>query len=96
MQEREMVLDVLSGTKASIGNYARVISECCNPTLRQTFQQMRDGDEKFQFDLYKIAEQKGYYITAPTVSEQDSTTVKSKLTQASAQQQGGGPSPSAQ
>lgn len=88
-----MVLDVLSGTKASIGNYAKVITECGNPNLRQTFQQMRDGDEKFQYDLYKIAEQKGYYIPAPPASPQDATTIKSKLTQSATMHQGGGPIP---
>ncbi len=93
MQEKDMVLDILSGVKASIGNYAKVITECCNQNLRQTFQQMRDGDEKFQYDLYKIAEQKGYYIPSPAVNPQDATTVKSKLTQAATMHQGGGPIP---
>jgi len=93
MQEKDMVIDVLSGTKASIGNYAKVITECCNQNLRQTFQQMRDSDEKFQYDLYKIAEQKGYYIPAPGVNTTDSGNIKSKLTQASTMQQGAGPTP---
>jgi len=80
MQEKDLVLDILSGTKASLGNYAKVIMETENPTLRQTFQQMRDGDEKFQFDLYKIAEQKGYYATSPNAAPQDLQNVKQQLT----------------
>ena len=79
MQEREMVLDILSGTKASLGGYAKFITETNDPHLRQTFQQMRDGDEKFQYDLYKIAEQKGYYATSPNASPQDMTSVKTAL-----------------
>lgn len=94
MNERDMVLDILSGTKASISNYAKVITECCDQNLRQTFQQMRDGDEKFQYDLYKVAEQKGYYMPAPASNPQDATNIKSKLTQSAAMHQGGGPSPS--
>ncbi len=93
MQEKDMVMDVLSGTKASLGSYAKVISECCDQNLRQTFQQMRNGDEKFQYDLYKVAEQKGYYPAAPKSNQQDVTSVKSALTQGATQQQGAGPVP---
>jgi len=80
MHEKDMVLDILSGTKASLGNYAKVIMETANPNLRQTFQQMRDGDEKFQYDLYKVAEQKGYYAVSPAANQQDLQSVKQCLT----------------
>jgi len=80
MQEKDIVLDILSGTKASLGNYAKVIMETANPTLRQTFQQMRDGDEKFQYDLYNIAAQKGYYPVSPDATHQDMQCVKQHLT----------------
>ena len=79
MNEKDIVLDVLSGAKASIGNYAVCITETANPALRQTFQQMRDGDEKFQYDLYKIAEQKGYYVCSPGASTQDMQSIKASL-----------------
>ena len=79
MQEKDMVFDVLSGTKASIGTYAKVITECNDQNLRATFQQMRDGDEKFQFDLYKIAAQKGYYTPAPVANQEDTASIKSTL-----------------
>jgi len=81
MQEKDMVLDILSSTKASIGTYAKVITECCDQNLRQTFQQMRDGDEKMQYDLYKIAESKGYYHAAPEAQMTDTASVKTNLTQ---------------
>ncbi|MCL1845814.1 MAG: spore coat protein [Defluviitaleaceae bacterium] len=80
MQEKDIVLDVLGGVKGSLAGYATFISETANPTLRQTFQQMRDGDEKFQYDLYKIAEQKGYYATSPSASANDMSSVKAALT----------------
>ena len=84
MQEKEIVLDVLSGVKSSLSHYATFISETACPNLRQTFQQMRDGDEKFQYDLYKIAEQKGYYACSPQATPQDLSSVKSALTSGSA------------
>ena len=80
MNEKDMVLDILSGTKASLGNYAKVIVETADQNLRQTFQQMRDSDEKFQYDLYKIAEQKGYYPPSPECTAQDLNHVKTSLT----------------
>jgi len=79
MNEKDMVLDVLSGVKSSLNGYATFISETANPTLRQTFQQMRDGDEKFQYDLYKIASQKGYYVNSPAANENDMSSVRSML-----------------
>ncbi|MCL2372249.1 MAG: spore coat protein [Defluviitaleaceae bacterium] len=79
MQEKEIVLDVLGGVKSSLSCYATFISETANPTLRQTFQQMRDGDEKFQYDLYRIAEQKGYYATSPAADHNAICSVKQAL-----------------
>ena len=79
MHEKDIVLDVLGGVKASLTGYATFISETSNPTLRQTFQQMRDGDEKFQYDLYKIAAQKGYYAVSPAADPQAISCVKTAL-----------------
>ena len=81
MQEKEIVLDVLGGVKAGLSGYATFISETANPNLRQTFQQMRDGDEKFQYDLYKIAVQKGYYAVSPVAEAQAVSSVKDALCQ---------------
>ncbi len=69
MQEKDMVLDALNTTKASLGAYQTAIIECNSEQLRNTFQQMRDGGEQFQFDLYKVANKKGYYKT-PTPADQ--------------------------
>lgn len=79
MQEKDMVTDILSGTKASLANYAKVIVECNDQNLRKTFQQMRDSDEKFQYDLYKIAAQKGYYHPAPPANQNDVSGLKTVL-----------------
>ena len=81
MEEKEMVLDVLTGTKASIGGYAKCITECADQNLRQTFQQMRDSEEKFQYDLYKLASSKGFYMPATPASSSDMQQVKSFLEQ---------------
>ena len=79
MNEKDMVLDILTGTKAGIAGYAKSITECDCPNLRQTFQQMRDGDEKFQYDLYKVAADKGYYKPAGPATQSDMSEDKAFL-----------------
>lgn len=79
MDEKEMVLDVLAGLKSSIADYSKIITECSNPELRKTFQQMRDGDEKFQYELYKIADEKGYYTPSQKANKIECENVKSCL-----------------
>ncbi|MCY6959109.1 spore coat protein [Clostridium brassicae] len=81
MQEKEMVNDILSTVNSSITGYGSIIAQCDNPQLRQTIQTLRDGDEKFQYDLYKIASQKGYYKPAAQATEQEIQQVKSQLSQ---------------
>lgn len=93
MTEKDMVLDILLGVKSSLTNYAKIIAECCDLNLRQTFQQMRNNDEQFQYDLFKIAEQKGYYLKSLSETEQNCQDIKVKLTQALSQNKGAGPVP---
>ncbi|MEA4827398.1 MAG: spore coat protein [Clostridium sp.] len=81
MQEKVMVNDVLSMTKAGMADYAKAIGECSNQNLRQTLQQMRDGDENFQYQLSQLAIQKNYYMPAQQVNQQELQQVKSQLMQ---------------
>lgn len=81
MQEKEIVSDVLTGLKGSLGNYARVIAETSNQHLRQTLQEIRNGDEQFQFQLANVAMQKGYYKPAQAASVNEITQVRNELSQ---------------
>ncbi len=82
MQEQDMVNDILSGSKASIDSYTKAIQECSCQPLRSTFIQLRDEAEQMQYQLYKIAEQKGYYQTAGKVDKNEINRVKTGLTSA--------------
>ena len=93
MNEKDMVLDILTGLKASIVNYAKIITECNDLNLRQIFQQMRNEAEEAQYNLYKFAEKKGYYIPSPKDTDYEIHTLKTKLTQAITAKHGGGPIP---
>ena len=79
MNEKTMVNDVLENVKASLISYQTAISEAGNTTLRQTFQQIRNNDESFQYELFKVAQSKGYYKPAAKATVTEIGTVKTEL-----------------
>ena len=81
MEEKYMVNDILESTKASLTTYQGVISEAENMQLRQTIQQIRNNDESFQYELFKVAETKGYYKPAQKATSTEIETVKTELQQ---------------
>jgi hypothetical protein len=93
LKEKDMVLDVLNGTESSTSCYTKAISKCDNIHLQDKLKLMRDSDEKFHHELYKISKMKGYSISLKEALEIDITELKQQLIYASALQQGGGPIP---
>ena len=81
MEEKKMVNDILSGVKSDLTAYQTAISESENMNLRQTFQQIRNNDESFQYELFKVAETKGYYKPAQKATSTEIETVKTELQQ---------------
>lgn len=79
MSDKEMVNDILSSTKSGLTTYASVISETSNQQLRQTLQQIRNSDEQFQYQLFQLADQKGFYKPAAAADTADIQQVKSQL-----------------
>lgn len=79
MDEKAMVNDILENVKADLGAYQKAITESSNAQLRQTFQQIRNSDECFQYELYKVAESKGYYKPAAKATNTEIETVKNEM-----------------
>ena len=79
MEEKYMVNDILECTKAGLKDYEGAIIETANMELRQTFQNLRNSGESFQYELFKIAQNKGYYKPAEKVNEQQIIKVKNDL-----------------
>ena len=79
MDEKTMVNDILCGVKSGLTTYQNVITETENMALRQTIQQIRNNDESFQYELYKVAETKCYYKPAAPASVQEIETIKNEL-----------------
>ena len=81
MDEKTMVNDILAGVKSDLTAYQTAITETENMQLRQAFQQIRNSDESFQFELFKVAQAKGYYKPAAKATVTEVNTVKSDLQQ---------------
>ena len=81
MDEKTMVNDILSNVKSDLTAYQTAISETENMNLRQTLQQIRNNDESFQYELFKIAQNKGYYKPAQKASTTEIDTIKNELQQ---------------
>ena len=64
MDEKTMVNDVLSNVKSELWAYQTAITEAANQELRQTMQTIRNSSEAFQYELFKVAQTKGYYQPA--------------------------------
>ena len=79
MDEKTMVNDILAGVKSDLTAYQTAISEAENISLRQAFQQIRNNDESFQYELFKIAQNKGYYIPAQKATVTEINTVKTEM-----------------
>ena len=81
MDEKTMVNDILNGVKSELKTYQGVISETENMGLRQAVQQIRNSDESFQYELFKIAQTKGYYKPAQPATITEIQAVKDELQQ---------------
>ena len=79
MAEKTMVNDILDGVKSELTTYQGVISETENMQLRQAIQQIRNNDESFQFELFKVAQVKGYYKPAAQATQTEIQKVKDEL-----------------
>ena len=76
-----MVNDILSSVKSDLTAYQTAITEAENMSLRQTFQQIRNNDECFQYELFKVANAKGYYKPSQKATVTEVQTVKTELQQ---------------
>ena len=79
MDEKYMVNDILEGTKSDVKTYSGVITEASNMNLRQTIQTIRNNTESFQYELFKLAESKGYYIPAEQAKPDEINNIKNNI-----------------
>jgi len=79
LQDKAMVNDTLSMVKSSLTFYTNTISECANLELRSTLQQIRNSDENAQYELFKLAQTKGFYQPAAMANPNEIQQAKTQL-----------------
>lgn len=79
MEEKYMVNDILETSKSFLKNYESAIVEAENTDLRQAFQEIRNSCETFQYDLFRVANLKGYYTPAVQATQNEINQVKSEV-----------------
>ncbi len=61
MKDQEMMTDLMLTEKKMSANYDSFASECVNTQLRDTFVSMLKQGHETQSNLFKTAQQKGWY-----------------------------------
>ncbi len=80
MEEKYMVNDILESSKNEITNYTNAIIETENMELRQNLQTIRSNEESFQYELFKLANSKGYYTPATSAKPEEINNIKNIVT----------------
>lgn len=78
MEEKYMVNDILENSKNEIKDYTNAIVECSSMEFRQTIQTIRNTCESFQYELFKLANSKGYYYPSESAKPEEINKFKSK------------------
>ena len=79
MDEKTMVNDILGCVKSDLTAYQTAITECENMRFKTNSSTNRNNDESFQYELFKIAQLKGYYVPAQKATTTEVNTVKSEV-----------------
>ena len=79
MEEKYMVNDILENSKNEIKNYTDGILECSNIEIRQTLQSVRNTCESFQYELFKLASSKGYYVPEEIAKPEEINKIKTQV-----------------
>lgn len=79
MEEKIMINDILLGVKNNLITYQNAIAECDNIQLRQTLQQIRNIDECLQYEIFKTAQNKGYYKTSQEATANEVDTLRNDV-----------------
>lgn len=79
MDEKTMVNDVMSDIKKTLNDYEQVIAETENIQVRQTLQSIRNNNESFQYELFRVAQVKGYYIPSEEATIIEIQNMKKEL-----------------
>jgi spore coat protein CotF len=79
LQDKAMINDALADVKTDLTSYATAISECANPALRSTIQDIRNKCETTHYELFSMAQEKGFYQPASQATSEEIGQVRSQF-----------------
>lgn len=79
LQDKVMVSDALESVKTELTSYATAISECANPALRSTIQDIRNRCETSHYELFSMAQEKGFYQPASQATSEEINQIRSQF-----------------
>ena len=65
MQDKDLMLDILSSQKFVTGNYNTSTNECATTNLRQDFMNILHEEHEIQAELFTEIHNRGWYPTTP-------------------------------
>ena len=81
MKEKVMVSDALAGINASLASFGNMIPQTENEELRAKLVAMRNCAEQSQYELYKLAKERKYYMPARMSVDDEIKELKDRLTE---------------
>lgn len=88
MEDRQFAADALDMAKHEVTGYARAATESSDRRLRDTFVRFCQEALQEQWDLYQLAEGRGWYPTPPQASPAEVQRIRGYFQQAIAQPAG--------
>jgi len=65
MQDKELMMDVLSSQKLMTGNYSTFANECATKSIRDDMLNILQDEHKIQAEIYGEMSERGWYQTQP-------------------------------
>jgi spore coat protein CotF len=81
LTEKDMVMDALESNKHLISELTKAAIEASNPSLKNTFIQMRNRCEQAHQEIAQIAQNKGYYMPSIPADHSDIRRIQSFFNQ---------------
>jgi spore coat protein CotF len=79
MEEKYMIHDILNNSQTEIIDYTNAIIQSEDLLLRQSLQNIRNEQESFRYDLFKLANSKGYYSPVTQAKPENIAKIKNKI-----------------
>jgi len=82
-EDKTMVADTLAGINGELMRFGEMIPQTENKELKTTLKQFRAACEQSQEELYQIAREKSYYVSAAEATQKEIEHVRNLFSKSS-------------